>query len=205
MSTRRIIDLTVDIGRAAVIGEGNRTLNENDIWLFRGDGNLLRFTFRYTEDDGQTWQSFAIPSDAELKFGIKDQGDYTGQFLVYSGNSEWNVEGDWGDANRSQGKCCVRVDCNTEALTNLLESGSEATGVAEVQMHPPGEDTVTLVQFNVGLRPDVIRGDEGEPAPTTPPYATTDYVDAAVGAYFERDENGDLWIVDNGVRKIKVS
>lgn len=194
MATRRTQSFTVDVsGSRARDTATNRTLGESDFWLFRYDGNLLRFTFQDTTDNGATWSAYVIPAAAVLKCGVKSitsAGEPTGDYLAYAGNELWNVDGDWADADRAAGKCGVRLDLNTAAVQAALTAAAgKITALLEVEMTVPGELPVTLCQIRVEIRNDVNRGDESDPAEADPPYATKDYADA-IATDIKTPENG---------------
>lgn len=190
MASRKIIKLVVDISRAAVRDSSGNLLDENWLWLYRADAILLRFHFQYTEDDGQTYLDFPIPPAATLKFMVKDPDAITGAAaLATSDHDQWNVAGDWADTNIVTGKCCCRVSTNTDAMTTYLATTgtTQKVGIAEVEMQEPGADPVTLVQFRVGLRNDVIRGTEGTPIAAGLALATVPYVDYQIAQVRQPD------------------
>jgi hypothetical protein len=45
----------------------------------------------------------------------------------------------------------------------------------------------------------------GEPPDEGTLWATQDYVTGSIGAMFERDENGDLWVMKDGARINKIT
>lgn len=204
MAIRKIISATVDIARAVAFEtSNNRILTEADRGAFRADGLLLYFDFVYSLDDGTTWAEYVIPADATLKFAMKDPAALSGaNFLAFSDNEKWNVAGDRSDADRAHGKCCVRVSTGTANMETFLNATAAAglTVVEEVEMQMPGEDPVTLLHGSFQMKPDAIRGTEGDPAPTTPTYALTTDVNNALAQYFERDADGGLWVKIDGIR-----
>lgn len=172
-AARRIYSLIVDVSTGNVVDRSGRIWDPQDIRLIRGDACVFRFELINSVGDDSP---YAIASGCSFKFGIKAASTITGAtYLAFADNDAFNATGDWDQVSLANGKICVQFDTDTEAIGILL-TGSGNTPVevvAEVQITYPGEKPFTPAHFGCQVQNDVIRGDEGDPLPTTPTYPTS--------------------------------
>ena len=177
MAARRIIHLTLDVGRGRFVSaDYTRVLDENDIELIRGDEeNVFRITCVISNNGGQSYAAFGFAGGTTFKLTAKDPSAITGSDALILEDSAWNDTDDWGDANAANGNICVRFSTNTANLTTFLSaSGADAKrAVMDIEVTEPGAGVFTAAWSFLNLRNDVRRGTEGTPAPTSPTYVTT--------------------------------
>lgn len=189
MATRKTQTFYADAGGARLRDPAtNATLPGERMLLFARDQNLLRLIIQ--QWSGSAWEAYAVSETAALKFGIKAAvGD--ADFLAFSDDDQFNVSGDWADASRSGGKLSIRLSCNTTTLLEWLaelvaldeyDAAKGATVLGELQLQEAGEDPVTVLQFPLTIKGEVITGSEAAPEPADPNYVTQGDLSAAVGA-----------------------
>jgi hypothetical protein len=198
MSARLLANyLNVNAGLRSLYEPGGRILVGTDVPIFRAEGVIHRVTVKYVDDSGEL-VPYPFRDDQTFKFGVKDPTDLEGEdFLIYAGHDFFNDSADWDDVDPDQGKICYRFDSFTNELTAYLSGATTAgkMGRAEIEVTTPGERPFAIAQFDVALYPDVIRGSEGTPAPSSPSYPTASEVNNRLGPGIQFVRQGDKCLV----------
>lgn len=167
--TFRELDVRLDVGAGRAVDSRGVWLDEHDLWLYLDDGSLLRLTLV------RDFQAYGVSTNAELRLGIRASRTNT-SYLALSAAGDWNVAGDWGSTNPTNGLVSVRLYTNTEEMAAALAAARDGrlTGWAELQMQdPPGTGPfATLAQWPIGLVHDVVRDPDSPPTPLPDPYVT---------------------------------
>lgn len=181
-AARRIYTLIVDVSTGHVVDRSGRVWIAEDIILMRGDNCVFQLELIKSIGDQA---AFAISSGCTFKFGIKDPASITGStYLAYADDDAFNITADWDQWSLANGKICVVFDTNTTNINTFLsgKGNSPQDAVAEIQITFPGQTPFTPAHFDIQIRNDVIRGDEGDPLPSTPTYLTAAEVNARLGS-----------------------
>jgi hypothetical protein len=194
--------LKVDVGQRRLLDMSNNNLDAAQIRWPRGDTLCLclEFVRRIADAVG----AYAVPSSSTLLIGIKDPGNLDAStYLASADASAWNVAGDWTEAGAGSAKQSVRLALDASSLTALLPDGTREKLLTLEISETDDEGLVsTLVQADITIFADAIRGNEGVPAPTEPTYLTAAQTAAAIASamaeFLVTAPNGDTWAVRNG-------
>lgn len=181
MAARRIFELRGNVATAGIEDASGRAWSANDIPLIRGDGCIFRISL-FSSLNGT---AYPLSAGQTLKFGIKDPAAIaSASYLAFADNDAFNLSADWSSVKPAEGRICVRFDTDTVAMNTFLNAAGAdpKEAIAEIQITEPGEKPFTPLRFRVNVMNDVIRGDEGDPLPSTPTYPTAAEVDARLGA-----------------------
>lgn len=178
---RQYFNLDVSSAELKTVNGGQ--VQAQDVTLFTRDESVLCFYFQEYDQDTFSWTPFVVPSDADLKFGMKQSTNRSGDYIVFSDNDKWNISGDWNQAARTNGRMSVRVNCNTTAITSLFTSATTYLDfLCEIQMTEAGAtNPTTLAQFDARITHDIIQGGEGVSTAAAPTYVTQPALAAHAG------------------------
>lgn len=201
MSARQELTVYIDtLGLRVRNAVTNGTLDASELPLVCLRGHLLKIYLQTSTDGGATWSARAVPTGSVLTAMLKLQGPTgapIGDALVTAqGSGVWNITADWASISLSDGRVCVRLDCNTDELAAaVLAEGGDLTAVLEIHWKETGALPVTLLRQPVRVLKPVDEGDEGAPTPATPTYYTAAQVDALI-AHVLRIADGKRIVVD---------
>lgn len=122
---RRLIDLNINVETAAAGDIRNAAFVNLDraITVHRGTQLLIRATLLLSN----TTTPFACPADASFLWGADNVYTADHDDLILSQNADFNVAGDWADADPTAGKICWRADLTGVDLKTALGSAASAT------------------------------------------------------------------------------
>ena len=169
------MNLYIDIDRALLVAGPSNNGAVTQLSFKRGDAAVLQVTFQTLGSSGYT--PVVLPTGTTFKFGLKEQGNYDGAFVVYQDG--WTVPVSPATAYTLQ------PSFNTTPLNTLLDPGGEsANDLPQVSLmgeiawiDPSGNETSTRT-FTVVVANDIIKDDEGVPSSGSPGYYTTAQADA---------------------------
>ena len=184
MSSLLAIHLRVNVTTRKIQDASGRVWAATDLPMYRAESIIHRLTCVYTDPDDNLEKPFPFTATQTFKFGVKDPAQLSGtDFLCFADNDSFNLPGDWNSISLSQGRICYRFSSNTATMNTFLSTATTA-GVearAEVEVKDVGEEPFALFQNPCQCYPDVIRGTEGTPAPSTPTYPTSEELTAVLG------------------------
>lgn len=165
------VDIYINAETGRIVNKEGHDANVVPAW-HRGDAFLLRLHYLDVTAPGQDGGVLphALPLDSSWRLGGKKTAG-PDAFLFHSGADQWNIEGDWDEADPEQGKLCVRVNLNTSNLTQLVSGRESETIKVEIEETSSNGNPYTI-QFGAQIIGDVIRGNEGMPEDPQPSYLT---------------------------------
>jgi len=180
MSTFKKINLTVNAETGALIDplDGSKlgTANLPDFYL--GETSVLCISF---VDSDLNAYPFAIDDSFELSIdkdfvhtvnGVEDP------LMVYSGNSMFNISGDWESTALTNGKISARLNCNTVGFAQKIGNSESVLGWIEIKRYPAGLTDASIILRNKCVALNSVKASEGSPSSASPDYYTADQIDA---------------------------
>lgn len=197
------INLIVDVERRRLVTELGAFESEGPAFV-RGDDVLLRIRFVTVDRSAQPYTISPVEFDAGTTFAFAGKSSFGGALQVFAGNDDWNIDGDWDEADLEAGKCSARVNFNGESLLAAIGSQQALRMFFDISAAFGGLNT-TLLLLDVPLANDVLRGDETVPDPVED-YATRAeteaYVSDRIGAGIQLvEEDGKMAVYVNGIKR----
>lgn len=122
---------------------------------------------------GSPYVAGEVSAGQSIRFGAKAPGSFVGGFLFSA--LTWVLTG-----SGTTARYTADLSLNTAALINAIGTSAYLDVVGEFVVIGAALENIDSTQVNIRVMPDVIRGTEGALADPDPPYATVDYVDAAI-------------------------
>ena len=124
---------------------------------------------------GAPYVAGEVGAGQSIRFGAKASGSFAGGFLFSA--LTWVLTG-----SGTTARYTADLSLNTAALIAAMPASGTLDVTGEFVVIGAALENIDSTQFTVRIALDVIRGSEGALADPDPPYATVDYVDAAIAS-----------------------
>lgn len=194
------IDLIVDCEHRRLVNARGEYINEPPVFV-RGDDQLLRIRFVTVNRDSSPFTLNPASFDESSLFYFCGKASYAGPALVLSDPDQWNIEGDWEDADIEAGKCSCRVNFNGESLLSAIGSNGALRMFFDLSVTAPNGLKTTMLLLDIPLQNDVHRGSELVPDPVGD-YPTTDDLNNRISPGIRLiEEDGGMAIYVGGIKR----
>ena len=122
-----------------LVNSDRQSLTSTNPDFFVESNALLRFEI--TDSNGDPVNLTGLT----FLFGVNNSFVTGSQDLIRSDNSQFNISGDWTEANVTLGKICCRIDCTNEDILTLL--GDNEALFARCSLWAIGTNNYLLAQF----------------------------------------------------------
>lgn len=167
---QRTLALAVDIEAGVLIDPETGLQLRSNPSMFRGDRYRIELSLKTVAWEENEATLTAVTPDPLYAYsiGLKESGQFGDTTLLAEAALE--IDG---------GKLVADLDLDSSDLLTAIGSTASTLDVnVEVQAVTVGEPPTTLVQYAAKVRNDVVRGNEGTPAPSGPTYLTAAQVAA---------------------------
>jgi len=100
------------------------------------------------------------------------------ELMLYSGNEQADIAGDWSGISRAQGKISIRIDAGADIFKEKLDGNASKSIHLELRRYPYGESTPTVMYRDDATAYNTVINGRSRPATTSLQFLTPTSGDA---------------------------